>query len=510
MAALITVGVTAAVLGHGCASASSQSSVSSAALARSTAAGGEIPTDFAGLSLEWSLVERYMGPNARPVFAQLLRNLGSGALRVGGSSQDQLRFDPEAANTNRVITREDLADIRATLDASPGWRVILGTAMAPNAPASQARRFLEQGVGQAFAGDAARDVLGIELGNEPDVTYHGNAGAYLRDFASQSGVAAPLGVVGPNTSEVIAPWTRIDRHEARARAWDWPKVLGAMAPAMRAGGLATSHFYPVARRCAADSYRCATISRLLSDERMDNLRYAAYSHARAAARAGLRYRVEEVNSAANRGVHGVSDVAASATWALDAMFNAACPQPPDGSAANADCSVGAVGVNFHNAEVRAFSAPEEGNAYYNPVGFDRSPAMAGPSAAPVYYALLLFARFAQGTHGLRPVPVRAAGVKAWRVDVDSERRLFVINKGERPVTVTLDAPGTHYELDRMAPHDPTRAGRTLDAPEVRIDGREVAPDGTWPGFQPAVGLLAGRRLELTLRAGEVAVARLHP
>ena len=34
------------------------------------------------------------------------------------------------------------------------------------------------------------------------------------------------------------------------------------------------------------------------------------------------YRVEEMNSAANRGVHGVSDVAASAIWALDAMFNA--------------------------------------------------------------------------------------------------------------------------------------------------------------------------------------------
>ena len=31
----------------------------------------------------------------------------------------------------------------------------------------------------------------------------------------------------------------------------------------------------------------------------------------------------------------------------------------------------------------------------------------------------------------------------------------------------------------MSPHDPTGAGRTLNAPDVRIDGRAVAADGTF-------------------------------
>jgi hypothetical protein len=515
MAVLIAAGaVSAGMLGCAHASASSRSTDLPTPLAAHT---GDIPADFVGLSLEWTLVERYMGPKARPAFANLLRNLGSGVLRIGGSSQDLLPFEPVAANTNRVITNDDLADIRTTLDSvnsggSPSWRVILGTAMAPRrawvAP-DHARRFTEAGVAHVFPGAAAGDVAGIELGNEPDVSYEASAGRYLRDFAAFSGATARFPIVAPNTSEVIAPWARVDAHEVRERSWDWTKLLDAIAPDVRTrGGFATGHFYPVARRCSADPYRCATVARLLSHERMANLRYAVYKHAREAARRGLRYRVEELNSAANRGVHGVSDVAASAIWALDAMFNAACPQPPDDAAANDTCDTGAVGVNFHDAEVRAFSVPEEGNAYYNPIAYDSTPAMGAPTAAPEYYALLLFARLAQGTHDLRRLTVPAESVSAWRVDADpAERRLFLINKGDRAVTVRLALPATSYLIDRMTPHDPSGRGRTLDAPEVRIDGSRVATDGTWPGFRPENGEHNGGQLRIRLRAGEATVVR---
>src|SRR3954464_2134604 len=54
--------------------------------------GGDVPGHFVGVSIEWTLIDRYMGPNARPGFANLLRNLGSGVLRIGGSSQDQVPF----------------------------------------------------------------------------------------------------------------------------------------------------------------------------------------------------------------------------------------------------------------------------------------------------------------------------------------------------------------------------------------------------------------------------------
>ena len=66
----------------------------------------------------------------------------------------------------------------------------------------------------------------------------------------------------------------------------------------------------------------------------------------------------------------------------------------------------------------------------------------------------------------------------------SERRLFLINKGQSAATVDLEAPGFRGRSHRMSPFDPTGAGRTLDATDVRIDGQAIAADGTWPGLHP--------------------------
>jgi hypothetical protein len=500
--------------------------------------GGVIPRNFVGFSIEWSLVERYMGAGARPVFTNLLGNLGTGVLRIGGSSQDVMPFEPTAPNTNRVITPEDLNDIRSTLDAAnaggakdarPSWGVVLGTAMSPPSASrpfvgpDHARAFVTQGVKPAFSGAAARDVAGIELGNEPDLSYGSNLARYLSDLTTYSdpGVTGPFPIIAPNTSEDILPWADIDGRTVPTRYfWDWPQILDTDAAQMKAragafGAYASDHFYPLARTCPNKPYRCPTIEALLSDEHMASLDYQAHIHAREAARHHLGYRLEETNTAANRGADGVSNVAASAAYALDLMFHAACPQPPDAPSANTDCGTGAIGVNFHNAEVRAFFAPEEGNAYYNAIDYDPTAAMAGPTAAPLYYAALLFGRFAQGTSGLRPVAVYShdsdtSQVKAWRVDGKAaDRRLFLINKGDHPVTLTVAAPGSWARVDRMTPYDPAGTGKTLNASQMRIDGRQVAADGTWPGFRPTVEPIRRGRMTITVAAGEASVISPH-
>ncbi|HEY7489158.1 MAG TPA: hypothetical protein VH912_32270 [Streptosporangiaceae bacterium] len=487
------------------------------------AAGGAVPGGFIGFSIEWSLVERYMGPAARPVFANLLRNLGGGVLRIGGSSQDVMPFDPAAANTNRVITPEDLSYVRSTLDAANAqgarsWGVVLGTAMSPPSASrpfvspEHARTFVTQGVGPVFSGAAAHHVVGVELGNEPDLSYGANLDRYLGDLTTYAAATDPYPIVVPNTSEDILPWPDIAQRTVPTRYfWDWPRILDtATQPGGRAR-YASDHFYPLARTCPNRPYRCPSIGALLSDEHMASLDYQAYTHEQEAARHRLAYRLEETNTAANRGADGVSNVAASAAYALDLMFHVACPQPPDDPSANRACRTGGIGVNFHNAEVRAFFAPEEGNAYYNAIDYDPTPAMAGPTAAPVYYATLLFGRFAQGTRGLRPVAVTTASqVKAWQVaGAAGERRLFLINKGDVPMPVSVAAPGSAALVDRMTPYDPTGGGRTLDAAQVRIDGRQVGADGTWPGFRPAIEPIRGGRMTITLGAGEAAVLRLH-
>jgi hypothetical protein len=171
-----------------------------------------------------------------------------------------------------------------------------------------------------------------------------------------------------------------------------------------------------------------------------------------------------------------------------------------------------MGINLHNAEVNKWFFPEEGNAFYNAIAYDPSPAAGAPAAAPPYYALLLFSRFAQQTRGLRPVAVTPgdARVKAWQVQTGGgERRLFVVNMADGPRTVEVAAPGTRYVLNRMTPYDPTGASRTLDAPQVRIDGRAVTPDGRWPGFAPTTGRIERGTLRLALGTGEAAVVTLR-
>ena len=495
--------------------------------------GRAVPEHFAGLSIEWSLIERYMGPRARPVFAQLLRNLGTGELRIGGSSQDLMPFDPDAPNTNRVITPEDLRAVRSTLDIAnggvarlvPSWGAILGTALAPAdeqrpwVGSEHARAFTTQGVAPAFARGGERYVAGIGLGNEPDISYRYDLARYLADLTAyrDAGVTRPFAIAAPSTSETIAPWQSIEARAGQTRFfWDWPAILDTIAPALKAvrgafGTLATDHFYPLARGCATDEYRCASIERVLSDERLDNLAYEVYTHGGEAAARGLDYRLQETGTAAGRGVDGVSNVAASATWALAAMFETACPQPPNAPGANALCPLGGVGINLHNAEVNAFFAPEEGNAFYNAIDYDPSPVAGAPSAAPGYYALLLFGQFAQGTRGLRPLAVAGgAQLDAWQVDaVPRQRRVFLVNRSTAAQTAAIAAPDrSGYKIDRMTPFDPSGAGRTLDAPLVRIDGRSVSANGRWPGFAPTVGRVGGGTLRVALAPGEAAVVTL--
>jgi hypothetical protein len=335
---------------------------------------------------------------------------------------------------------------------------------------------------------------------------------------SDASVTGSWPIIAPNTSEDILTWDQVDGRTVPTRFfWDWPQILDADAAQVTAragvfGAYASDHYYPLARTCVNKPYRCPTTAALLSDQHMDSLDYQVYVHAQEAARHGLAYRLEETNTAAGRGADGVSNVAASATYALDLMFHTACPQPPNAPGANATCRTGAIGLNFHNAEVNAFFKPEEGNGYYNAIDYDPTAAMGAPQAAPLYYAMLLFSRFAQGATGLRSIAVASSGatqVKAWQVDGSGVRRLFLINKSDQPATVAVGASGASALVDRMTPYDPTGSGKTLDAAQVRIDGRAVSADGRWPGFRPQVAHTSHHQLTITLGPGEATVITQH-
>jgi hypothetical protein len=186
------------------------------------------------------------------------------------------------------------------------------------------------------------------------------------------------------------------------------------------------------------------------------------------------HRIEESNSVAGRGEAGVSDRAGAALWALDHMFTLAHD--------------GAIGVNFHIA-----NGDSRGPfAFYNAI--DASVDAGGnftTTPKPVYYAMLLFARYAAGGLGL---PVDLSGpaasdktfnVKAWatRGD-DGKTRVIVINKS------TNDGGGKII----ISPTRKTRRPAELrvlhstsglhSGAGVAIQGETMRPDGTAPAFAP--------------------------
>ena len=131
----------------------------------------------------------------------------------------------------------------------------------------------------------------------------------------------------------------------------------------------------------------------------------------------------------------------------------------------------------------------------------------------MYYAMLLFSRFAQGARDLRPVQldqVQPAGARVTAWEVEDEHRFdttFLINKSSSAVTADVSVPdgSSRVDVSRMTPYDPTGTGRTLDAPQVRVDNRVVADDGTWPGFDPQALEPQSGRVEVVLSPGEAAV-----
>ena len=89
-----------------------------------------------------------------------------------------------------------------------------------------------------------------------------------------------------------------------------------------------------------------------------------------------------------------------------------------------------------------YFAPQEGNAYYNAIRYDPSPAMGSPTPGPSYYALLLFGRLAQGTTDLRPGRTGRGRSAPGRCGSRARSAaLFLINKGAAPITVEIPAMG---------------------------------------------------------------------
>jgi hypothetical protein len=497
-------------------------------------AGPPAPADFLGLSFEMRslpLLARYTadmrggtapaGPPSQsngPVAGDLvafLRSLGPGVLRFGGASADeQVAWVAESATGRTALPRwastaidaHDLAGIEALARAT-GWRVLLTVDLGHYDPAGAAQ---EAAAARAALGSY---LLGIELGNEPDMyvqkhlrppgwgpasagaSASGGYGVQAAAYRAAIEAAAPgVAIAGPDaaTGTPGLAWVRFAARTLH------PTLL-------------TDHYYPL----SSCGYR-PTVAELLSPTVRRHERAMLAAQTAIARAAATPLRVDEANDISCEGRPGVSDSFASALWALDYTARA--------------MTAGVAGVNFHDLLAKPGA--------YSPLLAPTPAALTAGAlqAQPEWYALLA----ARELPGSRPLPASVAGAtpdelsaSAFRAP-DGRLRLVLVDydpPGARPLAVRLQVPraptaggssgSDRAGSDRAGPHRAELYARgsvlrlTCPSPAatagVRLGGRAVAPTGSWspPAALPAVYAHAGT-LSVQLAPSSAAVVTLYP
>lgn len=438
--------------------------------------GARIPADFLGLGFEMPALRdpRFAGDAA---FERFLTNLGPGVLRFGGNSVELTGWAPVApAHTTDalVLTPADFDRIFG-FAARVGWRVIMDSRLARFEPDTAA------GEVAALHSSGGSNLLAAEIGNEPDlypVSGARGAGWNGDSLAAEAAAYATRILARTPGAPLAAPATTC----SSAGPSFFDAVLGGGIPL----ALATHHFYPMTASAPADSPEFASIANMLSPALMARTAACIRAAARTAAARGVPLRLDETNSASGFGKAGVSDVLASALWAVDHLFTAA--------------EQGAAGVNVQSGTDLQGGLTCAG-VYLPFCGGQGAPY----TARPLYYAMLLVHAAARG----RIVPAEVQGtfnVTAHAaLDDDGTLRVVIVNKeAGHAVAVRLAAGGAYRSAGVLR-----LVGPALDRGDsVTFAGAAVDGDGAWtPG--PAEPVTAdGAGFVLSLPAGSAGVVVL--
>lgn len=440
--------------------------------------GPTVPQDFLGLSFEAGSLPAIAGYAHSGDLVNLMRSLGQGVMRFGGISVDtEAAWSDEGAPpawAHATITPQDLEGVAALAQAA-GWRVLLGVTFGHYEPAAAAQ---EAQVAQSLLGTSLE---GIAIGNEPDrfvadglrtspwsfADYLGEADAYQAAIAA----AAPgVPIVGPDASsgELLLAWL------SNLAADEHPALL-------------TAHYYPLTK-CEAYPPR---LSDLLSPLTRANETAILTQLSALAVSRKIPLRLDETNNVSCRGEPGVSNVFASALWAVDYLARA--------------MASGIAGIDLHDLISEPLS--------YSPLVADGPQELASGAlhANPEWYALLLADRLL----GDRPVHAHVLGGESTL----TAAAFAAPGGGLQLVLVDFAPPGARRLLVRLRLPSSFRAGPILrlTAPGltatsgVTLGGGAVSSEGTWSSVAP-LPYVSGRpgSLALSMPASSAALVTLNP
>lgn len=310
-----------------------------------TTTGVNVPDHFIGLSYEKSDLVNPTWPyfnSSQTMFLQLLKNLNTGVLRLGGNSSDKIFWLNSLRGASTSVTeiyQDDVNKLKLFMDAlGSGWKLMYGLNLATDTVHTTEVAYVTSQFGSK--------VLSFEIGNEPDLYPQNSYRAtgygivhYKPEFESAYTILHAATPTAPFSGPTVSSKTA------------WVQAF-ATDEASRINFL-TTHYYKLGAT--------ATIGQLMQYD--STLVSRSGIIATAAAGSGLPFRYSECNSVNNGGKNGVSNVFASALWATDMMFYLA--------------TKGVAGVDFHGGR----------RSYYSPIYYNTNGTF---SVKPLYYSLLLF------------------------------------------------------------------------------------------------------------------------
>jgi hypothetical protein len=415
---------------------------------------------FLGFSFEYSALHAYTGrnPNAiNPMLLGLIRSLNPGqspVLRIGGNSTDDTWWPMPGVippgGINYALTKDWLRTAQA-LATDLNARMIMGINLEADRPAVAATeaRAIVQGVG-------ASHIAALEIGNEADLyssfVWYGNRigqsfsgrpatwsfDNFLSQFTQWHQLLPPgIPVAGPTFSSLT-----------------WMANLPQFLSAEPGLGYVTFHRYPL-RGCETNPAEpdYASIPNLLADGASKGLAAEVVPYVTEAHAAGIKFRLDELNSAACTGKAGVSDTFASSLWMLDTLFNMA--------------AVGVDGINVHTLP----------KAAYEPFTFsESSKGVWSADVRPAYYGMLMFAQADPPGSRLLNVTVPGGLLKVWAVQTPSgHTNIVVINKDPaNNYNVRITLAGAQTPLSSVALSAPSVAATG----DVTIGGQSFPQNAT--------------------------------
>lgn len=341
---------------------------------RAPPASSVLPDDYVGLSYEVKCAPQMLSLNGAPraTFVSLMQQLAAGSpagvnLRIGGNSADESAYAPgNDPLPDGAIYRIGPADFAAYKYAALfNGSVTLGMNFRGGDDASA-----EIAHATALAAAipwASGLVEALEIGNEVDLYVekaHRPSTWTGADWAAQTTrIIAALAGAG-------VPPNRIQGATFCCDKLNFDAALPAFYAANAATGLRSVSYHQYPLNVCTKPPVTHTIAELLANDASDKDVPAMAARAADARKAGLPFVIGEGNSIACGGQAGVSDVFASALWAVDVL---------------ATHAFFSSGWRFHGCPSGPYTA-----IAYDDVTQDV------PDVRPMFYGLYAFAQFARG------------------------------------------------------------------------------------------------------------------